>query len=361
MSCIQMINNCYDYKINQVPFISLWQHYEQVQFLYPAKKNRIKPVMSLVAQNWQKALQAGDQLLWIASSHRDGLKKMATISLWRSTSNGWVAQHLTSSAGPEYVRNILMGTQLHAIENQYRSGQNWFQPTNKYASRIFGSIEQSIGKKYAHVDNYGYFFLPRNKWLPDNPNISIVRCKKYNQTLVDFLLDTMGSVYIVTEEWDQEDIELSQLNELYQNYGLFRYRRVWMAFSKDCGDYPAGAIIAYRGPLGLNFSLMENRMDLILNPALKVKSCSAVSAKLIRKAIHAYLNDYELESIPVLLRKKSPGMLKQLDIEFIRMYNKSSWVNKGFEPWCHHIANFFSILNKKFVSTKRRMNLEQNR
>ena len=345
-------DHTFDFRINDVPFDTIISHYESVNFLYPAKKKRIKAIMPIIAENWKKALQAKDKLLWIASSHKDGFNKMSTISLWRSTNNGWMAQHLTSNAGPEYVRNILIGTQLHAIENKYRSGQNWFQPTNRYANRIFGTIEQSIGTKYASVASYGYFFLPKNQMFHDPPDISIVRYKKeFHSMLFQFLSDKMGSLYVTTEEWDQDDIELSHVDELYKRYDLFRSRAVWLAMNSKY-DRLAGVIIAYRGPLGLNFSLMENRIELILDDNLSENTSRSVSGKLFESATSVYSSDYPLDIIPVVIHSKSADILKQLDIEFVRIYNKSSWINKGFEPWCRHVANFFSILEQRFASKK---------
>ena len=340
----------FDFRINYVPFDTIMSHYENVNFLYPAKKKRIKAVMHIIAENWKKAIQAKDKLLWIASSHKDGLNKMSTISLWRSTTNGWMAQHLTSNAGPEYVRNILIGTQLHAIENKYRSGQNWFQPTNRYANRIFGTIEQSIGAKYASVASYGYFFLPKNRTFHDASNISIVRFnKEFQSILFQFLSDKMGTVYVATEEWDQDDIELSHVNEMYNRFGLFRYRAVWLAMNSKY-DRLVGVIIAYRGSLGLNFSLMENRIELILGDNLSENIARSVSAKLFESATSVYSSDYPLNIIPAVIHSKSADILKQLDIGFVRIYNKSSWINKGFEPWCRHVANFFSMLEQRFTS-----------
>jgi len=286
-------NNPFDFRINQVPFDELIRHYERVHFLYSAKKQCIQPFFPLITDNWKKALKAGDKLLWVASSHREKLKKMSTISLWRSTANGWVAQHLTSNAGPEYVRNILIGTQLHAIENKYRAGQNWFQPSNKYANSIFGSIEQSIGSQYASVNTYGYFFLTKNLIMPDHSDVTIVKYQhNYQKTLREFFDKTMGQVYMTTEEYDTDDIELSLINDCYKGYGLFRYRVIWLAFHPECADCPAGIIIAYRGPLGFNFSLMENRIELILNKNLEKTKGVYVSSQLFKQAITAYSNHY---------------------------------------------------------------------
>lgn len=349
------LNASFDFRMNEVSFDELISHYERVGFLYPAKKKTIQNIMPLIAENWKKAFKAKDQLLWIASSHRKDSKKMSTISLWRSTLNGWVAQHLTSNAGPLYVKNILIGTQLHAIQNKYHAGQNWFQPKNQYANKVFGGIESSIGSQYAKVSSYNYYHVPSKIYQTDSSDIHIVQCKNndYQKTLHQFIKDTMGSVYVETEEWDQNDIELSQVNDLYHHYGLFRYRCIWLAFRKLADDYPVAAIIAYRGPLGFNFSLIENRMELIFKAHEQNMNYTEIASQLIRIALPAYKNNYPLNSIPLVVRTDNKTSLKLPELKFIRVYNKSSWLNKGFEPWCNHVAGFFSIIENNFINIMR--------
>jgi hypothetical protein len=350
----QNFSQPFNFRINAISFSDLIQHYESVQFLYPAKKKQIQPIMPLIAENWEKALKAGDQLLWIASSHRENTQKMSTISLWRSTLNGWVAQHLTSNAGPTYVHNILTGTQLHAIENQYRAGQNWFQPTNKYANSIFGSIESTIGKQYARVSSYQYYYLnATTSQLSHNQQYAIVQCKTnyYQKALNQFLHDQLGAVYMTIEEWDQGDIELSDLNEIYLQYGLFRYRSIWMAFHRNT-DYPAGVIIAYRGPTGFNFSLIENRMELILDKKLDPDRQLEVASLLIDQAKNAYAEKYPLKTIPLIVLSCFSQNLAIQDLAPVRIYKKSSWINKGFKPWCRHVALFFNMIAHDLKESK---------
>src|SRR5205814_8955322 len=66
-----------------------------------------------------------------------------------------------------------------------------------------------------------------------------------------------GSIYVAAEQL-LTDPELTEVDQLYREVGLRRSRRVWLAY-REYKDEPIGAVIAYRGPLGLNFSYIENR------------------------------------------------------------------------------------------------------
>jgi len=67
-----------------------------------------------------------------------------------------------------------------------------------------------------------------------------------------------GSIYVVAEEELEQDVELNAVDELYRGVGLRRTRQVLAGLSRN-KEEPIGAAIAYRGPLGLNFSYLENR------------------------------------------------------------------------------------------------------
>ena len=72
---------------------------------------------------------------------------------------------------------------------------------------------------------------------------------------------------------------------MYRKFGLFRYRCIWTAFENTKNDQTAGVLVAYRGPLRLNFCLLENRMELILNKAINSSKYFDISAQLINNAM----------------------------------------------------------------------------
>jgi len=51
---------------------------------------------------------------------------------------------------------------------------------------------------------------------------------------------------------------------------------------------------AYRGPLGVNFSYLENRCDLLLHPTLPESEVSEAASALLTACSKAY-DDFELE------------------------------------------------------------------
>ncbi len=102
----------------------------------------------------------------------------------------------------------------------------------------------------------------------------------YEEALCLIASVARGSIYVAAEQL-ATDPELTEVDQLYREVGLKRTRQVWLAF-REYKDEPVGAAIAYRGPLGLNFSYIENRCDLLLHPTLPESDALDVVASLLR-------------------------------------------------------------------------------
>ena len=123
----------------------LFNNYEKIGFLYPAKKKILKPFFSTIRNNWKKLAQSKEQLLWILSMNDDGEDpNYASISVWKQSNYGLFAQHLVSSGNPFLSLKVMMKAQYIAehqfSDQEVRSSQNWFRPNNRYAYRIFASM-----------------------------------------------------------------------------------------------------------------------------------------------------------------------------------------------------------------------------
>jgi hypothetical protein len=115
---------------------------------------------------------------------------------------------------------------------------------------------------------------------------------------------------------------------------------VWLAY-REYKDEPIGAAIAYRGPLGLNFSYIENRCDLLLHPTLPEADAVDVVASLLRAACSAY-EDFELDAIPVIAEEIASPALFQLGAEFLRHYCQGTWLQEGQPRFYRHLDGFYS-------------------
>ena len=333
-------------KINEISFDDLFEHYQNVGFLYEEKNNYLKPYITLIKNNWESYLKAGKKILRIVSFSDPQNQKMGTVSLWKTTNNGWVAQHLTSTGYSFGVFALMIKAQIDSIVSKYNSGQNWFQPTNKYASRIFGTIVSTIGNEYSDVSTFNYFSVNPSIIINPSNKIFLKKCtSRQNNNIYEFIAKMRGNVYAKAEEFNKNDIELLSLNDEYKQVGLNRKRFIWIA-CKSTMDKPIGAVIANRGPFGINFSFIENRCDLIVDNNIDQETQINVCNALLSKVKSVYFDSeifskFPLGFIPVMTDNKTAWILKQTGAKLIRKYNQSVWLQEGFDEWITHLEKVF--------------------
>jgi hypothetical protein len=343
--CVEPVSQSFD---------KLIQLYEITGFLYSAKRKRIEPYMELIKKNWLAALQLDDQLMNIVQFKGNHPQKnqLTSISFWRTTNNSWIAQHLVSTGFPVGVCAMMLRAQaeVYIQRNRYHSFQNWFSKDNKYANLIFGTLVKTIGQEYSSVKLFQYMGVKAISKKLSN-HIQIIPYQQEMQAELINLYDQIrGKIDSNAEELNHPDIGLEQLDQLYQKVNLRRKRYIWIATMKN-KTQPLGAAIAYRGPFGLNFSLIENRCDLLINPNLQEKEKTIVIHNLLVEASKAYFEyqlnlPYPISYIPVVTDKRSANILERSGGTLLRQYKKSIWLQNAFEDWYKHIqTQYHSFLS----------------
>lgn len=333
-------HSSYGVAVNALSINQLFALYERTGFLYPGKAARLTPHLGQVRENWRRMLRGGESLLYVltAGEEREG---RASIAVWRTTYRGWMSQHLVSEHNPLGSRSVMLaGTAASILRGVDHSHQNWFRPENRFPSRVFGSMVDTIGQKLCSVQQHMYFALPRALSLPSGGRVRVVACDNSHREAVCALAQaTRGHVYVDAEEL-ATDLELKAVDELYLSVGLRRTRQVWLAFAGN-KNQPIGAAIAYRGPLGVNFSYLENRCDLLIHPAVEDSDVPDVATSLLKAASAAY-QTFELAAIPVIADPIASSCLIQLGAEYLRDYCQGIWLKDGNLRFYRHIENFYA-------------------
>jgi len=330
--------------------------YENSGFLYPEKKERISPYMDLILDNWRKALKMDGQLLNIVkfAGIKPEKEQLTSITFWRTTFNSWVAQHLVSTGFPVGVCAMMLRAQaeVNIEKDRYKSFQNWFSKKNHYANMVFGTLVKTIGKEYSNVNTYDYVGVKQIS-RPGSQTIRTIPFQhNMQQELYHFYCQIRGSIDAEAEEINDMDIELNQLDEVYQKVELRRKRYVWLAMMKN-KSLPVGVVIANRAPFGLNFSILENRCDLLIDPLLTKETRRIVCHQLLSEAMNAYFSNelnlpFPISFVPVITDTKSSQILIDSGATFLRTYKKSVWMQQAFEGWYTHIQNTYeSFLRKR--------------
>jgi hypothetical protein len=332
----------YGVEVNAIPVSELFALYERTGFLYPDKAARLTPHIEQVRENWRRMLRGGESLLYVLTAG-DEERGRASLAVWRTTHKGWMSQHLVSESNPYASRAVMLDAAAASIlKGVDESAQNWFRPENRFPTRVFGSMVQTIGESLSSVQRHAYFSLPKRIFLPSTGGIrTVLYNSSHNQALTAIASAARGEIYATAEEL-KEDVEFKAIDELYRRVGLRRTRTVWLAY-KGYKEEPVGAAIAYRGPLGLNFSYLENRCDLLLNPTLPESDALGVVASLLKASSAAY-RDFELDEIPVIADQIAVPALLKLGVEFVRHYCQGIWLKNGHPGFYRHVDHFYSKL-----------------
>lgn len=331
----------YGCRVNALSPEELFRRYEQAGFLYPAKLEKLAPYLPLVRDNWRKAMRGGELILYCVTHEPGAEGDWATVAAWRSTHSGWQSQHLVSMGSPLCSRAAMLATKATIIHDGWaRSYQNWFRPENRFPARVFGSLVESIGPEQSAVATLNLLALPKTFRFAGHPEcVYPDRRNGKDSGLYALAEQARSRAFAEAEELGSDDLWLEGVDQLYARVGLRRYRRVWLAMLPRQAA-PVGAVLAYRGPLGFNFSFLENRCDLLLSPGLTEEEVRPVALSLLAAAASAY-QDFEADSFPVISDERAVGCLQEAGARFIRRYCQSVWLRDGFVGWYRHVEKFY--------------------
>jgi hypothetical protein len=328
--------------VNALSPAELFDRYERSRFLYPAKRARLAPFRPLILDNWQRARRAGELLLFVTSYQEPG--GWASVTCWRSTHAGWQTQHLVSSGTLAGGRAVMLATQTARMaEGQDVAAQNWFSPSNRYAALAFGTLERAIGPDRSLVapGHYAMVPLPLARALPAHrgPAGTVAEldggaCPE----LARLARRCRGEVYTRAEGLDRDDLRLTDVDRLYRLVGLRRHRRVWVRY--DAAGTVQAAAVAYRGPLGFNFSFLENRCDLLIAPGLEAAEARAATDALLAAARHAY-EDFEPAAVPLTTADPADHLLAA-GAEPVRPYTRALWLAEAYPDFYRHIDELYA-------------------
>jgi hypothetical protein len=330
----------YGVQVNALSVEEIFELYERAGFLYPEKAARLRPYLSKVKDNWRRLLRSEDSLISVLTAG-DSQHGMASLTLWRTAQRGSTLQHLVSENNPYASRAVMLATGAACMANPIEeSGQNWFRPENRFPARVFGSVVDAVGAARSSLQRHSYFALPRRISYVPQPEVYVVAYDPSQKaTLCALAAKVRGQIYVVAEGL-AGDVEFKGIDQLYRRVGLRRTRHVWIAYRTRTQEV-LGAVVAYRGPLGINFSYLENRCDLLINPTVSQAETVDIARALMRAAASAY-SDFELEEIPLIADDHAAQACRQIGGEFLRHYFQGVWLKDGCSAFYRHIDAFYS-------------------
>ncbi len=347
-----------DFKINfnKQSVSQLFKKYEEIGFIYPAKKELLAPHFKQIKRNWECLSKKEKDLLWILTNDSEDQKDFASVCVWKQSNYGLVAQHLVSNGNPFLSLKVMLAAQFkaehHYDETEVKSSQNWFRPDNRYAYRVFASMFEKLGSKNASLILFQYLHLKLDQInTVQQSDFYVEEVRGIDQELIHFVQTQYGEVFLKAEELDDEDINLSKLGATFKKHGLNRSRKVFKIKDRQTKKAIA-TIVANRAPIGLNFSFIENRAYYILDKNLDSRK-RALVLQTMHAAIKSYYKDFDLQAIPIVTDELSSTILQTQKATYIRAYYQSIWMRAGFPMWFTHIQSFLEKIEKRIEGRKK--------
>jgi len=333
----------------------------QTGFLYRDKLQRLAPFTDEILENWRRASASPDGLLRVVTFNGERERSWASLATWRHTESGWCTQHLVSRGDPFATRAVMLAEQEAMLEDTaHLSNQNWFRPENRMPRRVFGAIIPRLGEESACAKRLALFEVPRRR---EARGASGLRAAGLRVTSVEpssraafvaLAVAARGPAYVAAEGLADADLSMAGIDRLYRKVGLFRYRRVWLASRCDAsGDTPVAALVAHRGPLGLNYSFIENRADLLAAPDCSPAVLNAATAALLDAAADTYA-DFGPEAFPLLADEPSAAALGQVGWRPVRAYCQTLWLRSGYARYQTHLHATFARVAERAERKRRR-------
>lgn len=339
----------FNINFNTISVDELFQQYEEIGFIYPAKKALLAPHMEEIRNNWKNLYQSQEKYLWIFTNDLAKVKNFASITAWKQSNYCLQAQHLVSDGNPFLSLKVMLGSQFKA-EHQHeaddvRASQNWFRPNNRYAYRVFASMFEKLGREKAALNLFQFLQLPL-RFIPETGMYpyEVEEVKGIDDELIGCMTDRFGEAFVQAEELNEADICLEKIGADFRKYGLNRSRKVLKIKGKS-GRLLA-AMIMNRAPLGINFSYLENRAYYVMAENLRNEERLEV-LRFMNKQAKPYYRDISLKAIPIVTDKKTSDALQKLDARWLREYLQSIWLREGFSQWYEHIASFLERIERR--------------
>lgn len=322
--------------VNGIRVEDLFQCYDRYNFLYQEKKEKMQHLFPMIKANWSMAMTMPWEYFLLLTYNRPEKDLFASVSAWRTTFRSYCIQHMVSNQA-ENTRLILLHFLNVLAEDitENNAIQVFYQPKTRFANNMFSYLADQAGPSHSLLKTYSYISYPIKPtpfaWAP-------VIAEELNHSnkneIVDFIKSERGAYYTWVQDLDSDDFTLSELDADYQKYGLSRTRKV-IAF-KNPAHKILGVAIINRASSGLNFSMLENSSEIILNSTEPIW----ILNEAVKNMLYHLSNDYNssnLDYVPLLIDQEYEDLIQAYGGNVMRTYSYFSCDNTIFPEWIDYL------------------------
>jgi hypothetical protein len=242
-------------------FDEIFAFYRASGFLYPAKLAELGSRMPAIEATWMRLLASGDEVFKLFTRRRfaggEATIKNSVCAVEHAPGT-WQCQHLVSADRHEYIGTLSAFLAMAEwLERNPAAAYTRlaFRPGNRGVAALFADWRRAMPLGDASLRTFDYVATPLEAVdASRGAGVRVVRGDA--EALRRFYAGRIPSVELDSLRLDEP--ALPSLHEKFARFGLERRRSVYTAVA---GETIIGAAICNFGPLGANFSFLENAVE----------------------------------------------------------------------------------------------------
>ncbi|WP_319526406.1 PilZ domain-containing protein [uncultured Desulfosarcina sp.] len=299
LALLQQVDNKNAHVCNRVDLDALWNFFFETGFIYPGKYEFIEKNKAQIKRTYNKLYSENPKIArhFIYQKRGQILGHVAMLRFYQRT---WLIHHHAAIRSALNKSGLVVLHQIGQFANDSHRLDSlhmqylacFYQPTNKFPSRVFGGARQSINNDEAcSTEPFAYFhhqsspskhaYLPAGWSLrPSSDEDLLILQNVYQKTPAELMLRAMGL--------DVEEATFADLADTYREIGLIRQRHLF-TLERNC-ELKA-VIMINLSDLGLNMSDLTNCITVfVLNRSgLNADIVHCVCANLAKQFNRTYL------------------------------------------------------------------------
>ena len=303
LALLQQANDKHAHVCNRVDLDDLWNFFFETGFIYPGKYEFIEKNKAQIKQTYNKLYSESPKIArhFIYQKRGEILGHVAMLRFYQHT---WLIHHHAAIRSALNKSGIVVLDQIGQFANDSHRLDSlnmqylacFYQPTNKFPSRVFGGAKQSINNHEAcSTEAFAYFHQETPHAQPEMLPVGW----KLRPAGAEDLLDlqsvhekTSGGLMIRAMGLDEDTEKFDELADTYREIGLIRDRHLF-ALEHNC-ELKA-VIMVNLSDLGLNMSDLTNCITVF------VMNRNELSAAIIQHVCTRLIKQFKQAYLPVLL------------------------------------------------------------
>jgi hypothetical protein len=339
---------------HDVDFAAIWEHYRLARFLYPAKLERLRPVMDRISKGWPALLAAPADIFHMHLARREKMI-LSSVCAFRDTQDTYVIQHAVSQGQPQHMIECLLSiTSTASRDPNARFVSMYFRPESRWPVRLVRAVRESHPPELTSLTTREYLTCdPRSAAATLLVRSPVEELEvEANPELSSLAVAALGSLRATAAGIGASEHNLKRLTERYSSLGLFRERKA-LGVTRD--GALAGIALSHASGFPMNFSFLCGRKEILVHPEAPDR------ANVVRDLACAAMREAALRKEPVCALlvdpKDMPAAVAGGFSATGKQYSNFLWGRegeKGYESTTIAFERWYARINKRYARTSLR-------